>query len=164
MSAASFSDAAPRQDLPQDFPVDALRTCRRLFGAVVLATLVTACGGGGGSDPAPAPAPTVAAEFVSGWNAISVEAFARYDARARADVTDVIAPLVDSDEERLCTMTFIAMHDALNAVDRRFAPAVADLRDANADPGAALATAAHDVLVAVPVSYTHLTLPTKRIV
>ena len=128
---------------------------QRMAGLVVLGIAVASCGGGGGSDapaavPPPAPAPTpasVSAQFVTGWNAITVEAFSRYDARARVDTTDSIVPLVDSDEERLCTMTFAAMHDALNAVVRRYAPAVADLRDANADAGAALASAAHQVLV-----------------
>jgi hypothetical protein len=89
----------------------------------------------------------VSAQFVAGWNAITVEAFSRHEARARADTTDSITPLVDSDEERLCTMVFAAMHDALNAVVRRYAPAVADLRDAGADAGAALASAARQMLV-----------------
>lgn len=117
--------------------------------AAVAATLVAACGGSGDEAPAPAPAPAVEAQAVGDWHATAVEAFRRYDQRARADNTDMLAPLVDSDEQRAATLFAVALHDALNAVERRYAPAVADLRDATADPGAALAGAARDTLLAV---------------
>jgi len=120
-----------------------------MAGMLACGVALAACGGGGAA-PADAlsPAPTsVPVQFVTGWNLITVEAFNRYDARARADATDSLAPLVDSDEQRLCTMAFVAMHDALNAVVRRHAPAVADRHDAGADAGAALASAAHRMLV-----------------
>lgn len=141
------------QILQQDSQPVWQKRWQRMAGLVLLGIAVASCGGGGGDDalsPAPAPAPaSVSAQFVTGWNAITVEAFSRYEARARADSTDSVAPLVDSDEERLCTMIFAAMHDALNAVVRRYAPAMADLRDAGADAGAALASAAHQMLVSL---------------
>lgn len=129
---------------------------RHLWLAGLAAALAAACGGGGGDStdggsggPAPTPAPTLEAQVVGDWHATAVEAFRRYDERARADTADTLAPLVDSDEQRLATMVAVSFHDALNAVDRRYAPAVADLRDATADPGAALASAARDTLLAV---------------
>ncbi len=138
-----------RQHLPQAFPARALCGLGRRLSGALLGLALAACGGGGGGSSAPPEPPALEAAFVSDWNATTVEAFRRYDARARQDTTDNLAPLVDSDEERLSTMVFVAMHDALNGVDRRFAPAVANLRDANADAGAALASAARELLVAL---------------
>jgi hypothetical protein len=53
-------------------------------------------------------------------------------------------------ESRLFAMVQAAVHDALNAIDRRFEPYALDIHAvAGASTDAAVATAAHDVLVAV---------------
>jgi hypothetical protein len=60
-----------------------------------------------------------------------------------------IAPLDDPfHEARMYAMMHIAIHDALNAIDRRFRPYTFDKKAAaTASPDAAVAAAAHDVLV-----------------
>lgn len=78
---------------------------------------------------------------VTDWNA----------AAGRAAVAACIAP-VDNPltESRMYAMTQIAVHDALNAIDRRSEPYAADFRaPRGASVNAAVAAAAHDVLVAV---------------
>jgi hypothetical protein len=53
------------------------------------------------------------------------------------------------EQSRIYAMTHAAIHDALNAIDRRYKPYVLDRRaEPNASPEAAVAAAAHDVLVA----------------
>ena len=51
-------------------------------------------------------------------------------------------------ESRMMAMMHVAIHDALNAVDRRYQPYAFDGHAPGASPDAAVATAAHDVLVA----------------
>lgn len=60
-----------------------------------------------------------------------------------------IAPLDDPfHESRMYAMMHIAIHDALNAIDRRFKPYAFDKRvEAGASPEAAVAAAARDVMV-----------------
>jgi hypothetical protein len=60
-----------------------------------------------------------------------------------------IAPLADPfHESRLYAMMHVAIHDALNAIDRRFRPYTFDQQVApGASPEAAVAAAARDVLV-----------------
>ena len=60
-----------------------------------------------------------------------------------------IAPLDDPfHESRMYAMMHIAIHDALNAIDRRFQPHTYDKKaDPGTSPDAAVAAAAHDVLV-----------------
>jgi hypothetical protein len=59
-----------------------------------------------------------------------------------------IAPLADPfHESRLYAMMHIAIHDALNAVDRRFRPYTFDQQAPGASPEAAVAAASRDVLV-----------------
>src|SRR5262245_56517099 len=60
-----------------------------------------------------------------------------------------IAPLADPfHESRLYTMMHLAIHDALNAIDRRFQPSTfAQQAAPGASPEAAVAAAAHAVLV-----------------
>src|SRR6516164_5898419 len=60
-----------------------------------------------------------------------------------------IAPLDDPfHESRMYAMMHIAIHDALNAIDRRFRPYTFDKRaEPGASPDAAVAAAARDVLV-----------------
>ena len=82
-----------------------------------------------------------AADAVTAWNAT-----ARAAARAAC-----LAPYYDPfHESRAYAMAHLAIHDALNAIDRRSRPYVFD---AQADPGAsasaAVAAAARDVLVAL---------------
>ena len=51
-------------------------------------------------------------------------------------------------ESRMMAMMHVAIHDALNAIDRRYEPYAFDGHAPDASPDAAVATAAHDVLVA----------------
>src|SRR6185295_9332737 len=62
-----------------------------------------------------------------------------------------IAPLDDPfHESRIYAMMHIAIHDALNAIDRKYQPYAYDKKaDPGASPDAAVAAAAHDVLVPV---------------
>lgn len=52
-------------------------------------------------------------------------------------------------ESRMLAMMHVAVHDALNAIDRRYQPYALDADAPGASPEAAVAAAAHDVLVAV---------------
>ena len=60
-----------------------------------------------------------------------------------------IAPLDDPlHESRMYAMMHVAIHDALNAIDRRFRPYTFDKRvEPGASPEAAVAAAARDVMV-----------------
>jgi hypothetical protein len=51
-------------------------------------------------------------------------------------------------ESRMMAMMHVAVHDALNAIDRRYQPYAFDGHAPDASPDAAVAAAAHDVLVA----------------
>jgi hypothetical protein len=51
-------------------------------------------------------------------------------------------------EARIYAMAFVAIHDTLNAIQRRFRPYACRASTPGASPTAAVATAAHDVLVA----------------
>jgi hypothetical protein len=75
------------------------------------------------------------------WNQIAAE----------ATRTAGIAPALDPlHESRLYAMVHVAIHDALNSIDRRFEPYALDIRvKPGASPDAAVATAARDVLVPV---------------
>ena len=66
-----------------------------------------------------------------------------------AATTAAAAPFVGGiPQGRIFAMTHAAIHDALNAIDRRYQPYAFDMRgDPNASPEAAVAAAAHDVLV-----------------
>jgi PAP2 superfamily len=66
-----------------------------------------------------------------------------------AATTAAAAPFVGGiPQGRIFAMTHAAIHDALNAIDRRYQPYAFDVRaDPNASPEAAVAAAAHDVLV-----------------
>jgi hypothetical protein len=62
-----------------------------------------------------------------------------------------ITPNGDGDpfhESRMYAIMHIAVHDALNAIDRKYQPHTYDVKaDSGASPDAAVAAAAHDVLV-----------------
>ena len=78
-------------------------------------------------------------DAVLAWNEITAD----------ATVLSGIAPLLNPlHESRIYAMVHIAVHDALNGIERRSRPYAVDLRLLpNATPDAAVATAAHDVLV-----------------
>jgi PAP2 superfamily len=75
------------------------------------------------------------ADVVTDWNAVATTA-------ASAPV------VVGVYQTRIFAMTQLAVHDALNAIDRRYRPYAFDGQaDPDASPEAAVAAAAHDVLV-----------------
>ena len=116
-----------------------VRRCRRRASLVLaLAVLVPAAA----SAPAGAhPAGPAGIDAVSAWNANA----------GKAAVAACISPVGPSPAEaRLYAMTHVAIHDALNAIDRRSRPYVYDARaPRRASPDAAVAAAARDVLVPV---------------
>jgi PAP2 superfamily len=83
--------------------------------------------------------PTVRANAVTAWNANAGKA------AVAACISPVNNPLHES---HLYAMTHVAIHDALNAIDRRSSPYAFSARGKReASPEAAVAAAAHDVLV-----------------
>ena len=103
------------------------------------------------SGQSPSNAGTAATQnAVTVWNANT----------AKAAVAACLVPGDPLHESRMYAMVHIAIHDALNAIDRRFRPYVpGPLGPPTASPKAAIAAAAHDVLVAlvgqVPVNFQH---------
>ena len=86
-----------------------------------------------------------ASEAAATPNAVSV-----WNANAgKAAIAGCMAPTTDPfRESRMTAMMHVAIHDALNAIQRRFRPYVPGLRGPKgASPEAAVAAAAHDVLV-----------------
>jgi hypothetical protein len=94
-----------------------------------------------GAWPQTVPCAPSGGDAVLAWNEIANDAM----------VTSGITPLLDPlHESRLYAMMHIAVHDALNAIDRRSRPYALDIGTLpRACPDAAVATAAHDVLVPV---------------
>jgi PAP2 superfamily protein len=94
-----------------------------------------------GAWPRTVPCAPTGGDPVLAWNEIANDAM----------VTSGITPLLDPlHEARLYAMMHIAVHDALNAIDRRSRPYALDIGTLpRACPDAAVATAAHDVLVPV---------------
>src|SRR4051794_1519691 len=112
---------------------------RRATLVLALAALVPAAATApAGAQPA---VPAAATDAVSTWNANA----------GKAAVAACISPVGPSPAEaRLYAMTHVAIHDALNAIDRRSRPYVYDARaPRGASPDAAVAAAARDVLVPV---------------
>ena len=105
--------------------------------AIATALLLAACGGGS-VDAKPPPLDTAAP---AQWSAIATQAVANDAAFAPAG----LPPMVESS---IFAMAFSAAHVALNAIDRRYKPYLTDTSAPTADPGAAVATAMHDVLKA----------------
>ncbi|MGH8070914.1 MAG: vanadium-dependent haloperoxidase [Candidatus Entotheonellia bacterium] len=83
--------------------------------------------------------PVVWADAVTDWNLNA----------GKAAIVACISPAADAlHESRLYAMVHIAIHDALNAIDRRFLPYILDIPETSAaSVEAAVATAARDVLV-----------------
>jgi hypothetical protein len=78
------------------------------------------------------------ADEVTKWNEIAGEV--SFD----SGLANSLGPV----EARIDAMVHVAIHDALNAIERRYHPYALDVRVASdASPEAAVATAAHDVLV-----------------
>jgi hypothetical protein len=115
----------------------ALCTLAAAAGAA-LAVGSSGCAGDNETTPADPPADTTAP---AAWATIAVQAI-RNDAAANPPG---LPPVVDS---RLLAMAFVAMHDVLNAIDRRYRPYLSDARSPGADPGAAVASAVYTVLKA----------------
>src|SRR5215203_7253666 len=88
-----------------------------------------------------APGSAHATDAVTAWNTSA----------GKAAVAACISPVGPSPAEaRLYAMTHVAIHDALNAIDRRSHSYAYHARAGRpASPDAAVATAAHDVLVPV---------------
>jgi len=81
---------------------------------------------------------TARADVVTDWNVIATTAI---------PAGGLNFPAIQG--SRILAMTHAAIHDALNAIDRRYKPYAMDrLAEPGASPEAAVAAAAHDVLVA----------------
>lgn len=111
---------------------DAFRRAHSLLAALVLGSVAVA---------AQAKPQQTTAEAVLAWNAVATEAMVTYAAANPPGVPPYR-------EARIYAMTFVAMHDTLNAIQRRYHPYACDAFAPGASPTAAVATAAHDVLVA----------------
>src|SRR6266446_1634186 len=112
---------------------------RLLLLTTLVAGVFTQLPGPGAALSRAAFAATASSDSVIVWNAHAG------DAAMKA----CIAPLDDPfHESRMYAMMHIAIHDALNAIDRRFQPYSFDKRvEPGASPEAAVAAAARDVLV-----------------
>jgi hypothetical protein len=79
-----------------------------------------------------------AADAVTDWNANA----------GKAAIAACLPSISVFHESRLYAMVQVAVHDALNAINRRFHPYAFDIQaPSSASPEAAVATAAHDVLI-----------------
>lgn len=121
----------------------------RLFrntALVVSIALTMTAAVAGPANPKPAvalsaPAPEATGDAVTAWNANAGEA------AIAACISPTANPLHES---RMYAMSHVAIHDALNAIDRRSRPyAFAGQADPLASTDAAVATAARDVLVSL---------------
>ena len=112
------------------------RIVRDFIPAVAFVLLLAACGGGSDSSPT-----TTQAAVTADWNAVALQAWTQLEATAGAPVTPHY-------EARGLAMTSGVIHDVLNAIDRRYQPYVYNAVAPDASLDAAVAQAAHDVLVA----------------
>lgn len=113
-----------------------LQLVRAAASCAAVASLLVACGGGS-SDPSTSPSPvTVSAD----WNLVAAQAWTQLEATAGA-------PITPHYEARSLAMASGVIHDVLNAIDRRYQPYAYDAIQHDASPDAAVAQAAHDVLV-----------------
>ena len=117
-----------------------MRIQLRLFLlAALVAEVFTQLPGPGASLSRAAFAAPASGDAVIGWNAHAGEA------AMKACIAPLDAPFHES---RMYAMMHIAIHDALNAIDRRFQPYALDKRvEPGASADAAVAAAARDVLV-----------------
>ena len=103
--------------------------------AIVASTLalvlsLASCGGDYGASAYPPADSNAPAE----WSAIAVKAVLD----ASAVTPGGVSPM---EESRAYAMAFVAAHDALNAIDRRYKPYLSDLQVRDASPDAAVASA-----------------------
>ncbi len=120
-----------------------IQTTRRSISAVTLLGLLTA-------SIAVAWVRYVAAESERAFAAADGDAVTIWNANAGVAATAAcLAPLNNPlHESRIYAMMHVAIHDALNAIDRRSRPYAFDVQaEAGASPDAAVAAAARDVLV-----------------
>ncbi len=103
--------------------------CHRLFATLTAALLATSLMGGS--------ARLVQADAVTDWNAITAQAYATSLTAGRAGTVGVID----------FAMVHAAVHDAVQAIDKRFEPYHVTIPNASGSPVAAAAKAAHDVLL-----------------
>jgi len=114
---------------------------RRVLVVLTLLLGITVSGPQTAADAARPHRSKLPGDAVINWNATTA------DAEIKAGITPIFDPLHES---RLNAMVHLAVHDALNAIDRRYQPYALDIRvDSQASPEAAVATAARDVLVPV---------------
>jgi hypothetical protein len=106
----------------------AMNVCRPSFFGVFL-LILTLCGSTASVGVAPARA-----DDVTEWNAIAI------DVLALAGQNPVVMT-------RGLAMAHLAVHDALNAIDRRYEPYLYDRSEPGAAPGAAVAAAMREVLI-----------------
>jgi hypothetical protein len=113
-------------------------------GAVLATTLATPpVSGAGGAAPAASPPSSADAAVLNDWNL-----------RAQG-ITTTLRPTAHG-QARGMAMVQGAVYDAVNAIDRGYQPYLLDVEaldvDADASYSAAIATAAHDVLVSIAPS------------
>src|SRR6266567_2201161 len=87
---------------------------------------------------------------VAAFAAPAGDAVIQWNAHAGVAATKACMPPLSNPfhESRTYAMMHIAIHDALNAIDRRYQPHTFDKKaELGASPDAAVAAAAHDVLV-----------------
>ena len=117
---------------------------KRLLAYTSIVVLLAGVHGCGGSDDGGAPAPTpfvkTDTQAPQAWNGIAIQALQNF---AAVDPNGGFPPPIDG---RILAMAFVAAHDALNAIDRRFKPYLTDTSAPTANPDAAVAAAMHDVL------------------
>ncbi len=111
-----------------------------VVGATALCVLAS-CGSDDGTPPPVATTPPVT--VMADWNRISVQAWTQLEATAGA-------PITPHNEARGLAMANGVIHDVLNAIDHRYAAYAYTASQPGASPDAAVAQAAHDVLVADP--------------
>ena len=127
--------------------------CRAALVTAMLAGLAS-CGGDDGAVPTPVattPPPTVSVD----WNRVSVQAWTQLEAAAGA-------PIEPHFEARGLAMANGVIHDVLNAIDHRYAAYAYVASQPGASPDAAVAQAAHDVLVADPQLVTDFPSGSQR--
>ena len=98
----------------------------------------------------PTTAATLARPLAAHVQQSTGDAVTTWNANAgKAAIAACISPTANPlHESRMYAMMHVAIHDALNAIDRRSRPYIfASHADSGASPDAAVATAAHDVLV-----------------
>jgi len=103
--------------------------------ALALALSLVACGGGDGGSTHLSADTSAPAE----WSAIAVKSVLD----AAAVTPEGISPM---EESRAYAMAFVAAHDALNAIERRYNPYLSDLHAPGANADAAVASAVATVL------------------